>query len=434
MSDERKRCCCYQSHQTEKRRVPTGCTRACRLTPIKCSPPFVVPRAAVPRLFAPSPSPIFTPPALTSRERDTLNASPLGFVSSRPSSPGSTLSGYFSALPGPSPSRNTPTSAHASTLQKPRFVNASPSSRYHNAYDSSTLKSSASVASIMMKKRPRSRADGRPSSISRFDDRNKQSQNLAYDIIRATTPHSTGATNLARQQSSFASSSPLRPSTSTSTLNSLSRASSSFADFMGISYQSPPHKAASVSSSPQFTMESSSIMTDNSSSSSPIFAFSDQSTHSQLGSMIRNTSTIQDQQSNGLRNWHKSKLKKVKTTKPAYSTICGKATVNANWRLQMAQNARTGIEDNKGWSNKMDAFEKRLEAKDRETRNYLKKKQLSQFNTYFQIDDIQADKRNSCIRIRNFFGKSAQGTFNIDEEKPYLHTFRDWERMPIFHN
>jgi hypothetical protein len=54
------------------------------------------------RLFAPSPSPFFTPPTLTSRERDSLNMSPIGFVSSRPSSrpgsPSETLSGYFSGL------------------------------------------------------------------------------------------------------------------------------------------------------------------------------------------------------------------------------------------------------------------------------------------------------------------------------------------------
>ena len=53
------------------------------------------------------------------------------------------------------------------------------------------MRKSSSVNAILMRKRPRSRADGRLSSLSKSDARNNQSVELAMGIVRATTPHST---------------------------------------------------------------------------------------------------------------------------------------------------------------------------------------------------------------------------------------------------
>ena len=111
-------------------------------------------------MFATSTSPLFVPPALTGRERDALNCSPIMGVSSRPSSPGSTtLSGYFSTLTSPnrcSLSRGSGrglSAGHLSRtgtpnpLQKPRFVDTNARSPMRGGPGRHSLQVSALLAS-----------------------------------------------------------------------------------------------------------------------------------------------------------------------------------------------------------------------------------------------------------------------------------------------
>jgi hypothetical protein len=82
----------------------------------------------------------------------------------------------------------------------------------------------------------------------------------------------------------------------------------------------------------------------------------------------------------------------------------------------------------------MDAFEKRLEAGEKDTRDWLVKHSLNNFSALNHANDIQKDKVVASRFQKGFFGKSNQGSFEIDEEKPYKHEFRDWKRLPVFYN
>ena len=395
----------------------------------------MLPKGHRDRLFAPSPSPIFSPPSLTSRERDSLNVSPIGFSSSRPSSrpvsPNDTLSGYFTST-----SLSQPGTANGNLIQKPRFVNTAPatlpkgslagsevlsaSTGFGNGrMGSKGIKKSQSVKDILMRKRPKSRADGRLSRLGARDNRNNQSVELAMGIVRATTPHSKMTTPVM--------SSPIRPMTSGST--TLGSSSFGSGDFMGIPFQLP-HQTSNFPS-PERRGPSNILPPP----SSPVFGFDSKSSHSNLGSMIKNTSVLQDQQIRGIKAWQQKRLlASMEKHKPVFNTVCGQATVSSNWRSQQVLNAKQTLQDNKGWSNKMDAFEKRLEAGERETRVWMRGSEMEDFETFQHTNDLQRDKVMACKSMRNFFGKSAQGSFNVDEEKPYRHEYRDWKRLPVFYN
>ncbi|GMI10285.1 hypothetical protein TrRE_jg5920 [Triparma retinervis] len=57
------------------------------------------------------------------------------------------------------------------------------------------------------------------------------------------------------------------------------------------------------------------------------------STHNSLGSMILNTSLLQDQQLRGVRAWErKRELESRGERRQVFNTVCGKATVSTKWR------------------------------------------------------------------------------------------------------
>ncbi len=380
------------------------------------------------RLFGPSSSPLFTPPALTSRERDSLNVSPIGFVSSRPSSPGSSLSGYFSTIDN--------NARGSRTLQKPRFVNASNNSLQGSRSlaslsggSRSPIRREPSVSSLMLKRRPRSRADGRLSTGAPTD---ADSNSLAADIVRSTTPHSAsffsgrlhtaGSVMTGRSKMSSpdpfmsAPGSPIPPSTAMSTLS----AASDFSRASGHSASLPWHDATSLAGSFAET---------------PVFGFESQISHGKLKKLLMNSSELMEQTSTGLKSFEATKKKRSKPKqKPEYETICGRATVSKQWHKFLLKDAQQLLKDNKGWHNKTDAHEKRLIAQDREDRAYLRRERKKDVNLFFHPESIQGLKNRTCQDQQNFFGKSNQGTFRVDEEKPYDHEFRDWERLPVFYN
>ncbi|GMH47492.1 hypothetical protein TrVE_jg4872 [Triparma verrucosa] len=391
------------------------------------------------RLFAPSPSPLFTPPALTNRERDTLNVSPIGFISSRPSSPGSTLSGYFSKQMSKGVGQQ---SSHTSSLQKPRFINqnnsrtnsransragGSRSSRmrggtHNNSGFTSPIHRSPSVASILLKQRPRSRADGRLASISTEDT---SSTNMAFDIVRATTPHLASARGMSgsmtggRPMTTDGNSTLLSPSLSTMSLGTVSGG-----NMLGLTVQSP-HETAfpSVSNS------------NNLPPTSPVFGFDSSSMNTGLKLMLNNSSILADKKTLGIKKYKQKKLKEsMPVTKPEYVTVCGKATVSQKWRHQINKNAQQTLADNKGWSNKSDAHEKRLLWQDQQDLKWLRDHGKSQFDSFIHAQTLQAHKNNVAASQAGFFGKCNQGTFEINEPKPYIHEFRDWDRLPVFYN
>ncbi len=122
------------------------------------------------------------------------------------------------------------------------------------------------------------------------------------------------------------------------------------------------------------------------------------------------------------------------STAATYDTISGKATVFKHFQQQITSTAREVLKDNEGWSNKTDAAEKRLVAQDKVERLYTKERGLADFRAFYTGTSIQTRKNQKCIEQGSFFGKSPQGTFNVDEEKPYSHEFRDWKSSPIFYN
>jgi len=117
--------------------------------------------------------------------------------------------------------------------------------------------------------------------------------------------------------------------------------------------------------------------------------------------------------------------KKMKMREKNYDISCGNATVQKQWSRKVVNNAKDVLEDNRGWSNKSDAHEKRLIEEDKNERTYLRSNELKNFRAHYITPELQNDKVLACKFQRNFWGKSNQGTFLINEEKPYIHTFRD---------
>ena len=262
----------------------------------------------------------------------------------------------------------------------------------------------------MLKQRPRSRADGRPSTVSSQDS---LATNMAFEIVRATTPHLASARSMA---------SPISKGGMSGSLSapSLSTFGGSSADFLDVSVYEPHTTGSSIGGLPP---------------ASPVFNFASISMNNSLKSSLNNTSLLADKKTLGINKYKQMKFESLKPkSKPEYTTVCGKATVSRKWTKQMSLNAQQVLTDNKGWSNKTDAHEKRLEWQDREDRRWLREHNKSHFNSFIHAETLQAHKNKVSAGQAGFFGKCNQGSFEIDEEKPYKHEFRDWDRLPVFYN
>ena len=108
-----------------------------------------------------------------------------------------------------------------------------------------------------------------------------------------------------------------------------------------------------------------------------------------------------------------------------YDISCGNATVQKQWSRKIVIDAKDVLEDNRGWSNKSDAHEKRLIEEGKRERGYLRSHSLSNFRAHYMPPELQSDKVKACKFQTNFWGRSNQGTFQVNEEKPYIHAFRD---------
>ena len=477
------------------------------------------------RMFAPPSPPLFTPPPLTSRERDTLNISPIGFPPSRPSSPGglvvgggtlnarSTLSDYFATLTsaqggkpgsgGHASGGGSRAGSPPSSLQRPRFDPHSSSSGTLNLMltgggGGGGVGAGArpnTVSGLIRLKRPRSRADGRLSKAGSPGGGGTLSQTIA--IVRSTTPlHPTLKSSAsAPSLDDFEETRSRRsPHATTSSFRSLSGVAGTVAEedfgfeavplnmqqsmsmaslgegssngnisrggttFGGFS----PVRAPQASSSHLFSATSPSLDNNNNKNSSmgglsasslspvrglsssatfpgsPVFGFQGLESYGKLSKML-STSSI-NAANNGLAIKAYNAAQSAAAQRPAtaqYDTVTGRATVFAHFQKQVGETAREVLQDNKGWANKVDAAEKRLVAQDKAGREYLVKKGLKPPNFFFRPSEIQNRKVEKCVDQDtpvSFFGKSAQGTFNVDEEKPYVHQFRDYKTLPIFYN
>lgn len=319
------------------------------------------------RMFAAPSPPLNTAPSLTSRERDILNISPIGFVSSRPSSPGSqlsrpatSLSEYFSQISSPSNHNNSSLqhSGHSggggggvSKKQRIRFPqdldmphNPNPNRRGVSGGG----QRSPSVSSIMWKKRPRSRADGRVSASS---DATSMSQ---VDDIMHVTMNGEGLGEMGGESLSL----------SLSMSNSMSNSMPNMSDFYSLT---SPIKTSTMS---------------RGSLGSPVFGFEGQGVHQKLNKQLRNTSQKSERQSSVVKTFSQNqKVKKerervnqrpktvagreyletikIKQREKSYDISCGNATIQKKWSKKIVVNAKDVLEDNRGWSNKTDAHEKR---------------------------------------------------------------------------
>jgi hypothetical protein len=391
-------------------------------------------------MYAPVPSQLFTPPALTGRERDTLNVSPIGFVSSRPSSPGNstTLSGYFSTLTTTNAARQSLGSRNGSRgmsgggnhsrgttpnlLQRPRFVP-------HPVHGGSAgFAQPETVKSISLKKRPRSRADGRVHGPSKLDD---DTSSLVNDVVRSTTPAATFSSMRSMSMGS------LRPSTTQSMMSPMQVSAPSSANMFASPASSPVPMRMFDSSSSDFSgTQSPQMLGSDVSRPHSVMDFKGQSMHKHLRGSLMNKSSLTDQIAAGRKQIMNQKKKSLMpVVKPQYDCVQGTATVSRQWHRFLVDGAKSTLEDNKGWNMRnRDAHEKRLIAEDAELREYLRQEDKKDMSAFFRGTGIQEEKNQTCVWQDGFFGKSNQGTFRVDEEKPYSHVFRDYQTTPIFYN
>ena len=421
------------------------------------------------RMFAAPSPPLNTAPSLTSRERDILNISPIGFVSSRPSSPGSqlsrpatSLSEYFSQISSPSNHNNSSLqhSGHSggggggvSKKQRIRFPqdldmphNPNPNRRGVSGGG----QRSPSVSSIMWKKRPRSRADGRVSassdatSMSQVDDIMHVTMNgeglgeMGGESLSLSLSMSNSMSNSMPNMSDFYSlTSPIKTSTmsrgslgspvfgfegqgvhqklnkqlrNTSQKRADGRVSASSdatsmsqvddimhvtmngeglgemgGESLSLSLSMSNSMSNSMPNMSDFYSLTSPIKTSTMSRGSlgsPVFGFEGQGVHQKLNKQLRNTSQKSERQSSVVKTFSQNqKVKKerervnqrpktvagreyletikIKQREKSYDISCGNATIQKKWSKKIVVNAKDVLEDNRGWSNKTDAHEKR---------------------------------------------------------------------------
>ena len=109
--------------------------------------------------------------------------------------------------------------------------------------------------------------------------------------------------------------------------------------------------------------------------------------------------------------------------------------MSKQWHNFVVNDVKQTLSDNKGYSNmNRDAHEKRLIAAERGMKAYLRENSQENLEANYRGTSIQKDKSTACVFQQGFFGKSAQGTFKVDDEKPYVHQFRDYSSNPIFYN
>jgi len=115
---------------------------------------------------------------------------------------------------------------------------------------------------------------------------------------------------------------------------------------------------------------------------SPVFGFEGQGVHQKLNKQLRNTSQKSERQSSVVKTFSQNqKVKKerervnqrpktvagreyletikIKQREKSYDISCGNATIQKKWSKKIVVNAKDVLEDNRGWSNKTDAHEKR---------------------------------------------------------------------------
>ena len=127
---------------------------------------------------------------------------------------------------------------------------------------------------------------------------------------------------------------------------------------------------------------------------SPVFGFTGQQSHQRLSKQLTNGSQKASRQSQVVRTFSIKKTERAKTAgenrrpkteagreylrekqikkmEEGYDISCGNATVQAQWSRKIVSNAKDVLEDNRGWSNKSDAHEKRLMQEGRRDIQYV---------------------------------------------------------------
>ncbi|GMH53572.1 hypothetical protein TL16_g01480 [Triparma laevis f. inornata] len=257
---------------------------------------------------------------------------------------------------------------------------------------------------------------------------------MAFDIVRATTPHLASARGMSgmsgnnRPMTTDGNSTLLSPSQSTMSLGTMGT-------IFGGNTQNNMNMLGITAQEPHGTAFPSVATSSNLPPTSPVFGFGSSTMNNGLKSMLNNSSILADKKTLGIKKYKQKKLMaSMPVMKPEYVTVCGKATVSRKWSSQMTKNAQQVLADNKGWSNKSDAHEKALEWQDQQDLKWMRENGKSQFDSFIHAETLQAHKNGVAAGQAGFFGKCNQGTFEINEPKPYIHEFRDWARLPVFYN